>query len=110
MTSACIDPHSSVLVMKMAFSHGSSFKNFPCYVAGDLRENESSAVICIFFYKKTVNTAKSANCSFLAFNVIIVASIVSTQTLLFLELLLQMWFSQPKEDYLLGSQYGLASV
>lgn len=60
-----------------------------CNVAEDLRENESSAVICIF-YKKTLNTTKSANCSFLAFNVIIVASIVSTQTLLFLELLLQM--------------------
>lgn len=100
MTSACVDPHSSVLVMKTAFSRGSSFKNFPCYVAEDLRENESSAVICIF-YKKTVNTAKSANCSLLAFNVIIVASIVSMQTQLFLELLLQMWFfSQKKIIYL----------
>lgn len=92
MTSACVDPHSSVLVMKTAFSRGSSFKNFPCYVAEDLRENESSAVICIFFYKKTVNIEKFSNCSLLAFNVIIVASIVSTQTLLFLELLLQMCF------------------
>lgn len=98
MTSACVDPHSSVLVMKTAFSRGSSFKNFPCYVAEDLRENESSAVICIF-YKKTVNTAKSANCSLLAFNVIIVASIVSAQTQLFE--LLQMWFfSQKKIIYL----------
>lgn len=64
-----------------------------------------------FFYKKTVNIEKFANCSLLAFNVIIVASIVSTQTLLFLELLLQMcFFFQPKEDYLLGSQPDLASV